>query len=61
MEPRYQISELPKKNEIEEDNKNNSNLPILGEKIINNENPMLENMIILIFQMITIIIMKMRT
>ena len=45
MEPRYQISELPKKNEIEEDNKNNSNLPILGEKIINNENPMLENMI----------------
>ena len=45
MEPRYQISELPKKNGIEEDNKNNSNLPILGEKIINNENPMLENMI----------------
>ena len=45
VESQMNLSELSKKNETENENKNNSNLPILEEKIIDNENPMLENMI----------------
>ena len=45
VESQMNLSESAKKNETENENKNNSNLPILEEKIIDNENPMLENMI----------------
>ena len=45
VESQMNLSELAEKNEKENENKNNSNLPILEEKIIDNENPMLENMI----------------
>ena len=45
IESQMNVSELTKNNDTNEVNKNNSNLPILKEKIINNENPILENMI----------------
>ena len=45
VESQMNMTELAKKLNTDDENKNNSNLPILEEKIIDNENPMLENMI----------------
>ena len=45
IESQMNMSELDKKINTDDENNNNSNLPILEEKIIDNENPMLENVI----------------
>jgi hypothetical protein len=45
VESQMNVSELAKRTDTNDENKNTSNLPILKEKIINNENPVVENMI----------------